>query len=97
MTIEEFESFFNLKKEKIKTKVLGKYGIESVDLGAQPKRGRLKDEKAHLVCETFGLNIFTLRVWRSGKAKLGRQKLYALLMSLPFDVLEQISKMEEKQ
>ena len=93
----KYSKFLEQNMDRIRNKVLGKYGVDNVSLGAQPKRGRLKDEKSHLVCEAFGLNIFTLRVWRSGKCKAGRQRLYALLMAMPFDVLDHILEMELKQ
>ena len=91
---DNYELFLKSKKEEIRQRVLGKYGIDSVPIGKTPRTGRIKDEKSQLICDVFNLNRATLKIWKSGKAKHGRQKLYALLMSLPFEVLEHLNKME---
>ena len=93
----KYDAFLLEKQEEIRARVLGKYGFRNQELGNQPKRGRVKNEKFHIVCEAFGIDKKTLSNWRRESCKKGRQRLYALLMSLPFDVLEHISKMEIKQ
>lgn len=97
MDVRYYDEYLVSKQDEIRKRVLGKYGINHQELGIQPKRGRVKNEKAYLIAEVFGFNVDTLKKWRSEKCKQGRQRLYALLMSLPFDVLEHLKQMEIKE
>ena len=82
------------KMQEIEKRILAKYNVKKridiENLGKQPRRGRVKDEKAEIIKDTFLLSRGSLKLWKNGSRGVGRQSLYALLYSLDFKVYKEL-------
>ncbi len=82
------------KMEQIEKRILAKYKVKKridiENLGKQPRKGRLKDEKAEIIKDTFLLSRGSLKLWKNGSQGVGRQRLYAFLYSLDIEVYKEL-------
>lgn len=82
------------KMKQIEKRILAKYKVKKridiENLGKQPRRGRVKDEKAETIRDTFSLSKGILNLWKNGSQGVGRQRLYALLYSLDIEVYKEL-------
>ena len=84
--------------EQIEKRILAKHNVKKridiENLGKKRRRGRVKDEKAEIIKDTFLLSRGSLNLWRNGKGGIGRQRLYALLYSLDMDEVKTLMRGE---
>jgi hypothetical protein len=89
-----YDDFIKEKMQEIENRILSKHNIKkrlnTSQIGIQPKRGRVGDKKAKLICDTFDLSRGTLKVWRNGSRGVHRQRLFCLLYSLDNEVYQEL-------
>lgn len=91
--IAEYDKYLNDKMQEIRDRLSGgKVSLDVSQLGKQKRRGRVKDKRMHLVCETFGINIATYKNYRSGRSGIEKQRLYTIWYSLPLEIFEDLQK-----
>lgn len=82
------------KMKQIEKRILAKHNVKKridiENLGKKPRRGRVKDEKAETISNTFSLSRGILNLWKNGSQGVGRQRLYALLYSLDVEVYKEL-------
>lgn len=89
------------KMQEIEDRIIAKHNIKKKTkikgLGAQPKRGRVRDLKAKVIRETFDFSLGTLKIWRNGSRGVGRQRLFALLYSLDIEVYKELQEILKEE